>query len=190
MGADGGAMQWASATLQEIWKENGAAREALLAEVRGLSEAQLAFQPAPGKWSIGEILDHLSLAERSIARVASRILQQAAGRGLIGEPGSMDPLPHRLDREMFDAPAAAPESVLPSPGRPITHLLSSLGESRERLLEVSSRADGRVVGNVTIRHFQLGDLHFYQWLALEGAHESKHLAQIRRIKSHPKFPKS
>jgi hypothetical protein len=57
-------------------------------------------------------------------------------------------------------------------------------------LEVSSRADGRVVGNVTIRHFQLGDLHFYQWLALEGAHESKHLAQIRRIKSHPKFPQS
>jgi len=189
MGADGGAMQWASATLQEIWKENAAAREALLAEVRGLSEVQLTFRPSPGKWSIGEILDHLSLAERSIARVASRILQQAAGRGLIGEPGSMEPLPHRIDREMFDAPAGAPESVLPSPDRPLAHLLSSLGESRERLLEVSSRADGRVVGNVTIRHFQLGELHFYQWLALEGAHESKHLAQIRRIKSHPKFPR-
>jgi hypothetical protein len=190
MGADGGAMQWTSSTLQEIWQENGAAREALLAEVRGLSEAQLGFQPAPGKWSIGEILDHLSLAERSIARVASRILQQAAGRGLIGDPGSMEPPPHRIDRETFDLPAGAPESVLPSPDRPLTHLLSSLGESRERLLEVSSRADGRVVGNVTIRHFQLGDLHFYQWLALEGAHESKHLAQIRRIKSHPNFPRN
>jgi hypothetical protein len=190
MGADEGARQWASTTLQEIWKENGVAREELLAEVRGLSEAQLGFQPAPGKWSIGEILDHLSLAEQSMARVASRILQQAAGRGLIGQPGSMEPPPHGIDRELFNAPAAAPESVLPLPGRPLAHLLSSLGESRERLLEVSSRADGRVVGNVTIRHFQLGELHFYQWLALEGAHESKHLAQIRRIKSHPKFPKS
>jgi hypothetical protein len=188
MGASGSAVKWSSVTLQEIWRENAATREALVVEVGGLSEAQLAFQPMPGKWSIGEILDHLSLAERSIARVASRVLQQAAGRGLIGEPGSMEPPPHRIDRETFDLPAGAPESVLPSPDRPLAHLLSSLGESRERLLEVSSRADGRVVGNVTVRHFQLGELHFYQWLALEGAHESKHLAQIRRIKSHPQFP--
>jgi len=190
MGASGDAMQWTSGTLRDIWRENGAAREALLAEVRGLSEAQLAFKLSPGKWSIGEILDHLSLAEGSIARVASRVLQQAAGRGLIGEPGSMEPPPHQIDRDMFNAPAGAPESVLPSPGRPLERLLASLEESRERLLEVSSRADGRVVGNVTIRHFQLGELHFYQWVALEGAHESKHLAQIRQIKSHHKFPRN
>jgi hypothetical protein len=189
MGAGGSAVQWASATLREIWEENGAARAAVLDEVRKLSEAQLAFQPAPGKWSIGEILDHLSLAERSIARVASRVLQQAAGRGLIGEPGGLEPSPHRIDREIFDRPAAAPESVLPSPGRPLPALLAGLEESRERLLEVSSRADGRVVGSVTIRHFQLGELHFYQWLALVGAHESKHLVQIRQIKSHPQFPR-
>jgi len=25
---------------------------------------------------------------------------------------------------------------------------------------------------------------------LEGAHESKHLAQIRQIKTHPKFPRN
>lgn len=190
MGATGEAMNWMSVALREIWEENAAAREALVAEVRGLSEAQLAFQPAPGKWSIGEILDHLSLAERSIARVVSRLLQQAAGRGLIGEPESMEPPQHQIDREMFNAPATAPESVLPSLGRPLERLLASLEESRERLLEVSSRADGRVVGNVTIRHFQLGELHFYQWLVLEGAHESKHLAQIRQIKSQPKYPRN
>ena len=190
MSASGSAVKWASVTLQEIWQENSAAREALLDEVRGLSEAQLTFQPMPGKWSIGEILDHLSLAERSIARVASRVLQQAAGRGLIGEPGSMQPPPHQIDRELFNRPVAAPESVLPSLGRPIERLLASLEESRERLMEVSSRAAGRVVGSVTIRHFQLGELHFYQWLMLEGVHELKHLAQIRRIKSQPKFPRN
>jgi hypothetical protein len=175
--------------LREIWKENAASREALFGEVRGLSEAQVRFQPAPGKWSIGEILDHVCLAEQSIARVVSKILQQAAGRGLIGEPGSMEPPRHQLDVEAYNRPAAAPESVRPSPELPLERLLSSLRESRERLLEVTERADGRVVGTVTIRHFQLGELHFYQWLALEGAHESKHLAQIRQIRSHPDFPK-
>ena len=188
MNAGGGGRKWLSAMLQEIWDENSATREALVNEVRGLSESQLTFQPSPGKWSIGEILDHLALAEQSIARVASRILQQAAGRGLIGEPGSMEALSYTIDLETYNQPAAAPESVRPLPERSLELLLAALQESRERLLEVSSRADGRVIGNVTIRHFQLGELHFYQWLALEAAHETKHLAQIRAIKGYPSFP--
>jgi hypothetical protein len=187
---DGRVKKWTSATLQEIWNENAATRATLLREVHELSEGQLAFRPAPGKWSIGEILDHLHLAERSITRVLSKILQQAAGRGLIGEPGSLEPLPYQIDREIYNQPADAPESVRPSPERPLPQLLEGLEESRERLQEVSCRADGRVVGNVTIRHFQLGELHFYQWLALEAAHEAKHLAQIRQIKVHPRFPQS
>lgn len=190
MSANGGAAGWGSAALREIWKESAVAREALVAEVQGLSEPQLVFRPAADKWCIGEILDHLYLAERSLARVISKVLQQAAGRGLIGEPGSMEPPSYTLDLAIYNQPAAAPESVRPSPGQPLERLLSGLRESRERLLEVSSRADGRVVGNVTIRHFQLGELHFYQWLALEAAHESKHLGQIRQIKSHPDFPKA
>ena len=190
MVTEGSVRCWSSVALKEIWQENVAARGALLGEVRGLSETQLAFQPAPGRWSIGEILDHLCLAERSITRVVSKILQQAAGRGLIGEPGSMDVPPYRIDLATYNRPAAAPESVRPSPEQPLDRLLSGLQESRERLLEVTGRVDGRVVGNVTIRHFQLGELHFYQWLALEGAHEAKHLAQIRQAKSHPDFPKS
>jgi hypothetical protein len=188
MGTDGSVKEWTSAALQEIWGENAAVREALRREVQGLSEGQLAFQPIPGKWSIGEILDHLHLAERSIARVLSKILQQAAGRGLVGEPGSMDYLPHQIDLQIYNQPADAPESVRPSPERPLGQLLESLQESRERLQEVASQADGRVVGNVTIRHFQLGELHFYQWLALAGAHEAKHLVQIRQIKANPRFP--
>jgi len=188
MGEVQGGLRWTSPELREIWRESAAAREALSNEVQGLSDVQLVFRPAPGTWSIGEILDHLSLAEQSLARVASKILQQAAGRGLIGEPGSMEPPAHRIDLEVYNQPASAPESVRPLPDQPLERLLGNLRESRERLWEVAGRADGRVVGNVTIGHFQLGALHFYQWLALEPAHESKHLAQILRIKSHPDFP--
>ncbi len=190
MSADGGGAGWTSVALQKIWRENAATREVLLGEVRGMSEGQLTFRPAPERWSIGEILDHLCLAERSITRVVSKLLQQAAGRGLIGEPGSMESPSHTIDLEIYNRSASAPESVRPSPALPLERLLSGLQESRERLQEVSSRADGRVVGNLTIRHFQLGDLHFYQWLALEAAHESKHLGQIQQIKSHPDFPRT
>ena len=190
MTVESGTGIWSSAVLEEIWQKSAATRAALTSEVRGLSEAQLGFQPAPGRWSIGEILDHVCLSERSITRTISRILQQAAGRGQIGEPGMMETPEHRIDLDNYNRSAGAPESVLPSPDRPLERLLAGLEESRLRLQEVTRRVDGRVVGNVTLPHFQLGELNVYQWLAIEGAHEEKHLAQIRRIKADQRFPKA
>ncbi len=181
---------WSTGMLQEICHHNDAARTALLREVDGLSSEQLAFRPQPGSWSIGEILDHLCLAERSMTRAVSRLLQHAAGLGQIGEPGAMPPPSRGIDLAIYNRLAGAPESVLPSPDRPLERLLSGLQESRERLEEVMARADGRVVGNVTLPHFQLGELNFYQWLEVEGAHEVKHLQQICRIKSQPGFPRA
>ena len=190
MTVESGTYIWSSAILEEIWQKSTATRVALTSEVRELSETQVGFQPAPGRWSIGEILDHLCLAERSITRTISRILQQAAGLGQIGEPGMMETPEHRIDLDNYNRSAGAPESVLPSPDRPLERLLAGLEESRLRLQEVTRRADGRVVGNVTLPHFQLGELNFYQWLATEGAHEAKHLEQIRRIKADQRFPKA
>jgi hypothetical protein len=177
---------WTSPVLAEIWQANQAVRDNLLQAVRRLSEKQLAFQPGPGRWSIGEILDHVCLAERSMTRTISRLLQQAAGLGRIGLVG---PLPVRdIDLAAYNRRATAPDGVLPSPDRPLDGLLAGLHESRERLLEVSAVADGRVVGDVRLAHVGLGELNFYQWLAVVGTHDAKHLAQIEAIVSHPHFP--
>ena len=189
MSFDGEMGAGSSTTLKAVWEENTVARAALRDEVRGLSDAQLSFRPGPRRWSIGEILDHLCLAERAMIRSISRLLQHAAGLGQIAERGSMETPSHDIDVDLYNRPAGAPESVLPSPDRPLERLLAGLEESRERLQEVTRRAEGRVVGNVTLPHFQLGQLNFYQWLAVQGAHEAKHTAQIRRIKADPAFPK-
>jgi hypothetical protein len=191
-GAAGGteSRAWSSPPLEQIWGDIRQAREALVQEVRGLSDSQLAFRPSAESWSIGEILDHLFLAEQSIGRVLSKILQQAAGRGLIGSPGSMAVPPLQLDLDAYSQAAVAPESVRPLPGRSLEPLLAALAESRDRLMQVARRADGQTVGTLTLRHFQLGDLNFYQWLALEGAHEQKHLEQIRRLRASPDFPRA
>jgi hypothetical protein len=180
---------WSSPILHALWHEMTAARRALEDEVGGLSDAQLGFQPGGG-WSIGEILDHLCLSEQSITRAVSRLLQQAAGLGQIAEPGHWDPPTSEIDRALYDRPASAPESVRPSPDRALEPLLADLAESRQRFQDVTRRADGRAVGPVTLAHFQLGQLNFYQWLAVEGAHEAKHLAAIRRIKTDPRFPRA
>jgi len=181
-------MAWVSPPLEQIWGDICRARASLVQEIRGLSDGQLSFRSSAEAWSIGEILDHLFLAEQSIGRVLSKILQQAAGRGLIGSPGSMTAPPYQLDLDVYNQAAVAPESVRPLPDRSLEPLLAALAESRDRLMQVVKRADGQIVGSLTLRHFQLGDLNFYQWLALEGAHEDKHLQQIRRLRASPDFP--
>ena len=40
------------------------ARADTFALLQDLSQQQLDYKPSPGKWSIGEVMDHLSLAER------------------------------------------------------------------------------------------------------------------------------
>jgi hypothetical protein len=180
--------QWDSSVLETIWRENAAIRADLVAAVARLNDKQLAHEPAPGKWSIGEILDHLCLAERSMTRTISRLLQQAAGLGLIGPAWSAEAPGHAIDLAVYQRPAIAPDGVLPLPGRPLAGLLDALEESRARLLEVCARADGRVVGNFRLTHFQLGELNFYQWLTVVGVHEAKHLAQVRAIAALPGFP--
>lgn len=182
--------QWVSPVMRSIWQRNDAVRAALLADVRDLTEAQAAFRPAEGRWSIGEILDHLCLSERNISRTLSRIFQQAAGMGLVRDAGAEEVSLPAIDETRYREPAGAPESVMPLPDRPLERLLAGLEESRDRLREVSARADGRMVGRLTMEHFQLGALDFYQWLLVEGAHEEKHAEQIRRLKADPGFPRA
>ena len=179
---------WSSPPLQDLWAERTATRTALEDEVRGLTDGQLGFRPAADRWSIGEILDHLCLSERSITRTVSRLFQQAAGLSQIWIAVDGDPFDAAIDRDLYARPAAAPDSVRPSPERPLELLLGDLVESRERFEEVARRVDGKAVGPVQLPHFQLGPLHLFQWLAVEGAHEAKHLAAIRRIKADPHFP--
>jgi hypothetical protein len=179
---------WSSPLLQDLWAERTATRSALEDEVRGLTDGQLAFRPAAHRWSIGEILDHLCLSERSITRAVSRLFQQAAGLGQIWIAMDGDQFDAAIDHALYARPATAPESVHPSPERPLQLLLGDLVESRERFEEVARQVDGKAVGLVRLPHFQLGPLNLFQWLAVEGAHEAKHLAAVRRIKADPHFP--
>jgi hypothetical protein len=56
----------ASETINQYLDLMDAQREAVIKELDGLTEAQLWQRPAPGEWSIGEILNHTVLLIRSM----------------------------------------------------------------------------------------------------------------------------
>ena len=87
-------------------------RDQVIAESEGLSDAQWAFKPATDRWSVGEVVEHLALAERSssiCSRRRWRVRRRARRAQRRTEPGRMVSkwLPDRTKK------AIAPEPIQP-----------------------------------------------------------------------------
>jgi hypothetical protein len=170
-----------------IWDELETVRAEVLAEARGLQQHQADWQPAPGEWSIGEILSHLAIAEIQTGKLTTKLTREAEAAGTLA------PFPE--DVTAFAPPAPpqmrgmrAPEAVLPERGLPLARLLADLEAVRARTqgsMEKIARLDPRPL---TFKHPTLGDLDLAQWWMLQTRHDAAHLAQIREVKAAPGFP--
>jgi DinB superfamily len=75
-------------SIAEIFDDIDRTRARLFQSVEGLSDAQQGFRPAPDKWSVAEVLEHLSLVERrtrSAPPRADRSTERDDGRGTPGD---------------------------------------------------------------------------------------------------------
>jgi hypothetical protein len=147
---------------------------------RALDAAPLSIrarQPARERWSVDEIVEHLSIVEASVAKLLDKRLRGleeaklptvgAEWRGL--DPGRV------LDRTQL---VAATPNVKPRGGTPAVASLAALLRSRALLKVVLRAADGCDVSGITAPHPSLGDLDFLQWVEFVGLHEVRHAAQI------------
>src|SRR2546425_973729 len=73
-------MSWPK-PVEALWRELEAARGELLREVEGLSQRQSEWRPAPSEWSIGEVVDHLAIAEVATGKLTTKLTKEAAAGG-------------------------------------------------------------------------------------------------------------
>lgn len=172
--------------LQELVDALGSARSRLLESVAGLGQAQLDAVPPDGQWSIGEILHHLLLIERSVARLLARQLERAEKSGDPSGPdrrqdsvlGGLD----RFDIERSTEKVVTPSGFVPSRGLSRQELLDGLADSRSALLAEVARAGAHDLSRLTFPHPVLGRLDMYQWLLYCSQHELRHLHQIEKAR--------
>ena len=176
--------------LQELVDALGSARSRLLESVAGLGQAQLDAVPPDGQWSIGEILHHLLLIERSVARLLARQLERAekSGGGTAGAAGPdhrQDSVLGGLDRfdiERSTEKVVTPSGFVPSRGLSRQELLDGLADSRSALLAEVARAGAHDLSRLTYPHPVFGRLDMYQWLLYCSQHELRHLHQIEKAR--------
>jgi uncharacterized damage-inducible protein DinB len=168
-------------TIEEIFAANDRIRERLLETVREISDEQAAALPDGEKWTIAEIVEHISIVADGMAKISAKLLkeaQAAAGRSngaaLISENFSQ-----KLAASA-DVKLEAPEMVRPTGKQTIAESLEKLEESRQRLYQLRPLFETVDCSGRSFKHPFFGDLTAHEWLALVGGHEFRHLQQIKK----------
>jgi uncharacterized damage-inducible protein DinB len=159
------------------------ARGAIRAAVATVPEDLRRTRPAPGRWSVAEVLEHLALVDRSFAQRITEAIAEARVAGLGPEDQPREPLPPAIVRRMADRSEAreARDALRPTSALDAATAAADLDLARDGVRQAVSLADGLALGSVRIEHRIFGSLTMYQWVELTAAHEMRHADQIREI---------
>jgi len=161
-------------------------RERLLRGPRNLTPEQLDYKPAPDRWSVGEILEHLTVAE---SRLLPRIEEVLRGTP---DPTKRSAWEGREEALLqFIATRAprvqAPDLIQPTGRWRGEELFRQLEAVRQRTSEFAATTDA-ALRRYFSTHPVLGELDCYQWLLIAGAHFERHCAQVEEVMADANFP--
>jgi uncharacterized damage-inducible protein DinB len=163
-------------------------RDNFLKLIAGLSQKQWTFKPAPDRWSVAEVAEHIAISESTIFGLVQRTMQSPAApekRDLVKGKDQMilERMPDRSHK------AQAPEMLRPT-GRWATQaeLTKAFEDSRKTTMDYI-RTTNDDLRDHFFDHPVFGTLDGYQWLLLISAHSARHTAQIEEVKADPNFPK-
>lgn len=169
-------------SVEQIFADIDKRREQLIGYVENLTSEQAASRRASDAWTINEIVEHISEAESSTLRLVTRFLEQAESKGIklednsvLPQPFSIETLEERAKGERFKAP----DFLVPKKAAPIAASLESLNQTRASLNALRTRLEAVDLSESTFPHPAFGLLNAYQYLALIGLHEARHIGQIK-----------
>jgi hypothetical protein len=170
-------------TISEVYAANDAIREKLKAVLAGLTDVQADVLPDGEKWTIAQIVEHLSIVEDGMMRISAKLLKQAEASGAASADGSIKFSGDFLGKisEARHARVEAPERVRPTGTKTIAESLVKLDENRQNLHGLRPLFESIECSDFKFPHPAFGDLTAHEWLLLVGGHEARHLRQIQKI---------
>ena len=162
-------------------------RDGVVVAVKGLSEAQLKFKPAPDRWSVAETLEHIALAE-------DFLFQNVTGKIMKAPAGAADRDTAKIDAMVLAmVPDRSQKRQAPGPLVPTGRWTPS--ETLDHFLHSRARTIAFLQSTPDLREHvadsPLGQpMDAYEWLLFISAHSERHTKQILEVKADPNFPKN
>ncbi len=160
----------------------------LMKAIEKLSEAQWKFKPAPEKWSVGEVAEHIVLAEGLLFAMVEKAMADKPNAEWETKTKGKTEL---LERILVNRTgrAQAPEQIVPSGKLSRDEVIAKFKEVRARTNKFASNFDQPLKDHTADHMFPVfGTLNGYQWLIYVPLHNIRHNQQINEVKAHKDFP--
>jgi hypothetical protein len=154
--------------------------------IDGLTDEQWAYKQGPDRWSVGEVAEHIVLADEMLFDGAAKMLD-----------GQVDPkweetlkktdvlrnaIPNRSRK--VDAPGA----IQPKHAMTRAQILARFKEQRARALAFARQTDAPLKAYTGPNPF-FGPLNAHQWLLYIPLHHLRHNQQIAEVKASEGYPR-
>lgn len=162
-------------------------RQGVLDATKGLSAAQWNFKPAPDRWSVAEVSEHIASAEDYIrGMIVEKVMvgpARPAGENVVEiDEKILAMVPDRSHK------AEAPEPLRPtnrygSPEATLRHFTEARAATEDFLTKTPGLRDHAIDSPLGLK------ADAYEWVLFIAAHSERHTKQILEVKADPNFPK-
>ena len=160
----------------------------LLAEISNLSEAQWKYKPGPDRWSVGEVAEHILLAEGTLFGAVERAMAAPVNPEWQEKTKGKTEFIERVMVQRLGK-AQAPESIVPTGKLSRDELIAKFKEARGKTLKFAETTQFALKEHTVDHPFPVfGTLNAYQWLIYIPLHNIRHNQQIAEVKATPGYP--
>lgn len=160
-----------------------------LEAVENLTDAAWTFKPAPERWSIAEVSEHIVLSEGLLFGVVEKALAADSNPDWDSKTGAKNEF---LEKVMLNrtGKAQAPEQIQPKGKMTRAEIISRYKEGRAKTLKFTEETQLPMKEHTFEHPLPIfNTLNAYQWLIYIPLHNMRHDQQIAEVKASPNFPK-
>jgi hypothetical protein len=157
--------------------------------VKGLSDAQLKFKPAPDAWGVEECLKHIAITEQMLWGMLEANLKQPATPEKRSEVKWTDEdVIKRIEDRSTKVKTMDPAKPENTPFKSASEALESFKQNRDKLADYIKNSNEDLRNHIVAMPF--GSMDGYQFILFISAHSNRHMQQILEVKANPDFPKN
>lgn len=157
-------------------------RAMLKSTLEGLTDEEGAALPEGEKWTVAQIVEHVSMVDEGGGRICLRLLTKSQGDGKTSDGTAR--ISHTfMERAMASSQAKleAPDIVQPNAGRTVAESLALLDQNVGKFNEMLPVFESVDDTGHKFPHPYFGDMTATEWFAVKIAHEARHTKQIQAL---------
>jgi hypothetical protein len=165
-------------------------QEEFLAAIDGLTAEQWNWRPAPDRWSVGDVAEHIVLAEALLFGAVRKALASPANPDWEAQTKGKTALIERIMAPRVGR-AQSPEPILPKGSMTPDQARETFLRQRVRITKFADQAEQAPLQQHTLDHpFPVfGTLNAYQWMIYLPLHTMRHDKQIAEVKATAGYPR-